>query len=247
MIHRRQFRPRASGPRLFAFQAVLVGALFLVGCGGTDDAAPDPPPGEEATVPAEGPPEVGLDPPLDPPTDPGVDRDPDVPAPDSTTGDTGVIREARPPDDTLTEAQDVRREEGVVVVTGTGARSFPVLRTEALGDVGLSGPMEAELIRLSGIRVRVSGSPGPTAVGPGIRVSHYELLEIEGRIPHLGILLRDEEGRWILHLEGDDTVPLAGLPGGQMQAGMKIWVVGAMGADGHLAVESYGIVAPAGG
>lgn len=215
--------------------ALGLGSALLAGCGGDVPPPPEQVPGERVLMPplVETPPPE-LDPTAAPPRD------------------SGALPPARPARDTATApppgAQEVRTEEGVIGVTGTDAWSLAVLRTDNRGSFGLTGDLEPELRRLAGIRVRVTGRSAPTAVGPGLAVTGYELLEVDGRTPHLGILDRDAEGGWVLRPEGDeDALALRGLPEGRLQPGMKIWVVGATGADGRLAVESYGIVAPAGG
>jgi hypothetical protein len=150
---------------------------------------------------------------------------------------------ARPDPEEAPPAGALRTAEGVVGVTGTDAWSLAILRTDTEGSIGLTGDLEEELRRLSGIRIRVEGRRAATPAGPGLEVTGYRLLEVEGRTPHLGILHRDEEDRWVLRPEEGDDLRLSGLPEDRVQEGAKIWVVGPI-SDGRLAVEGYGIVAP---
>lgn len=132
---------------------------------------------------------------------------------------------------------------GVVGISGTGAAPTAVLRREEGGALGLTGTTARELMALSGATIRVEGRRAATPVGPGLEVTGYELLEIEGSAPHMGILARDPAGNWILHTQDDRTLHLVGLPQASVEEGMKVWVIGEMEAEDRFLVNSYGVVA----
>lgn len=142
-------------------------------------------------------------------------------------------------------AAELRIENGIIVVTGTGAAPTATLRQESGGSLGLVGPPARELLRLSGARIRVEGRQANTAIGPGLTVERYEILEIGDRVPEVGILRTVDGATWEMEREGEDALVLEALPARGMQEGMKIWVVGQEVAPGRLLVESHGVIAPA--
>lgn len=131
-------------------------------------------------------------------------------------------------------------------VTGTVRRvgSTPFSRTVLEGDdtVTVTGPVEDEVARLSGARVRVYGEistgryPGPTLAGMA-----YEILSVDGERPRVGVLRADDEGLYLAR-EGRDPVRLRAVTSGlESRVGAKVWVV--TGDDG--VVRRYGILRPA--
>lgn len=225
---------RSEGGTLPLFGMILAFALVSAGCG-REDPAPLP---DADTVPAV--PDDRYDPadPDDPPApDPDPRTDPRPAEPDPDPADPPVEKE--PGDD---PADGPRTEEGIVGVTGTDAWSLAVLRTDAGRSIGLTGDLEPEIRRLGGIRVRIVGTPAATPVGPGIEVTEYRLLDVEGQTPHLGVLERDEDDGWVLRTREDEDVRITALPD-RIREGTLIWVVGRTEADGRVAVERYGVVA----
>jgi hypothetical protein len=220
-------------------------ALLAVGCG---EEAPPPAEGDPSAqaVPGETTP-TGEDPlPADdplseeadtiPPSPPGEEPPPPAAAPQA---------EAPPPELAGEEDAPLELESatGVLGITGTEATPTAVLRREEGGALGLTGTPARELMALSGATVRVEGRRAATPVGPGLEVTGYELLEIEGSAPHLGILERDPAGNWILRTQEGDAFRLVGLPQTGVQPGMKVWVTGQMDAEEQFLVNSYGVVA----
>ncbi len=223
--------------------ASLLLGMTLAGCG--NDAPP--PPGEvpvdpEAAVDQVEPPEQ---PEMDP--DPGIDPPAQIDTPDLELPEPPLeAPPAFPPRDLPMETTDpdeeLRSAEGVLGVSGTEPALTAVLHLDDGSSLGLTGAPARELMRLSGARAQVEGRRAGTPVGPGIEVSTYEILEIEGRTPYLGTLQRDGDGRWMLLRDDRDALPLSGLPEDRMQDGMKIWVIGDSDATGRFRVDSYGIV-----
>lgn len=131
-------------------------------------------------------------------------------------------------------------------VTGTVRQvgSTPFVRTVVEGSdtVTVTGPVESEVSRLSGARVRVYGEistgqfPGPT-----MEAVAYEILSVDGERPHVGVLRADGEGLY-LEREGREPVRLRAVASGlEDRVGAKVWVV--TGEDGT--VRRYGILRPA--
>lgn len=131
-------------------------------------------------------------------------------------------------------------------VTGTVRRvgSTPFSRTVVEGDdtVTVTGPLEDEVARLSGARVRVYGEistgqyPGPT-----LEAATYEILSVDGERPDVGVLRADSEGLY-LEREGRDPLRLRAVTSGlESRVGARVWVV--TGEDG--VVRRYGILRPA--
>lgn len=217
-------RRAAHRALILAVQALLL--VFFSGCGDGDEAetTPDTAPGEL----------VGDSPAVLPPQDSAV-------LTDTMVLDT-VVRET-PPEPPEVDPARLREEEGVVGVTGTGVTPSAVLRPDDGPTLGLTGELARELQRLSGARVWVQGRAAATPVGAGIEVSAYRILEIEGRVPRVGIL-RENDGTWILYPDDGGPLVLLGLPATGVADGMKIWVVGEAEAEGRFRVESYGVVIP---
>jgi hypothetical protein len=149
--------------------------------------------------------------------------------------------------------------EGEVALIG----SDPLDERIVLADLGggfcaLRSPsLEYELRNLTGLRVRVTGRlGGRSADGPELLVEKYSLAPVNGREPLIGVL-RSSGGEVVLVEAGSGASyelagPLADVLRGFV--GCKVWASGPIdpaeqeGADhGTLKVESYGVLAPAGG
>lgn len=146
---------------------------------------------------------------------PGCGRRGSTPAPDqATTSVSGRVRIAG-----STPLEQVLIEPG-----DTAAPSLEV-----------SGDYRQELRRLSGAKVRASG----TLAGPGqLRVSEYEILEIAGHVPLVGILAAEDGRAAVLPAGGARVEVRAAPPELLEQAGAKVWVI--LDANGE--VKGYGII-----
>jgi len=227
-------------PRALLAGGFLV-ALLAVGCGG------DAPPPAEGDPGAQAVPEETMSPAEE---SPAMTEEPDTAPPSTPTEETRPAEtrpraEAATPEPAGEEDAPVELESatGVLGITGTEATPTAVLRREEGGSLGLTGTPARELMALSGATVRVEGRRAATPVGPGLEVTGYELLEIEGSAPHLGILEQDPAGNWILRTQEGDALRLVGLPQTGLHQGMKVWVIGQMDAEEQFLVNSYGVVA----
>lgn len=148
----------------------------------------------------------------------------------------GANRSAEPGSEPSTGADTL---EGKVRQVG----STPFARTVVEGDsasAAVEGELAAELSRLVGARVRVTGEraegEGP---GPSLLVESYEILSVDGDEPLVGVLRHEAGVGYRLETEEGGTVPLRGVPTelGAAEGG-KVWVV--TGSDGG--VQRYGIL-----
>jgi hypothetical protein len=221
------------GSRLGRTLLLVGGVLVLAtaGCAPEEEPAPADPPVEEPV------PDADADTPRPPPVDPGA-----APPPDDPPTQPPPARELEEED----PRQGVRREEGLVGVTGTGVAPVAILRLAEGGSLGITGELAREIRRLSGARIVVEGRETATPVGPGLDVTTYEILEIEGRRPLVGVLRRVEEA-WTLLPEDEEAEPieLLGMPERGVEEGAKVWVTGLETEDGRFRVESHGVVIPA--
>jgi hypothetical protein len=207
-----------------AAPGLLLALLLATACSRAEapapGAAPDAgaPPAEAEAVPPTG-------------TAPGrvaVTADTILPvAPAGTPG-----RPAVPPG----AAAETSQHTGTLEASGTAAETVTLLRTED-GLWLVQGPLEADLLALAGARVAVTGEAGGEGQRPTLRVTGYEVLEINGERPWLGRVL--PEGRLAT---GADTLRLRGAVGAA--PGALIWITGER-EDGTLRVSAFGIIRPA--
>lgn len=131
--------------------------------------------------------------------------------------------------------------EGTLRVVGPQETAQIVLRG-ATASVGLTGPLADELRRLSGATVRVTGGPqnNLSPLPPrAVLVRDYQILEVDGRRPVVGILLSRDDRVW---LAGQDTVELVGVTADlARRLGAKLFVVGVREGS-QLRVKSFGVI-----
>lgn len=121
--------------------------------------------------------------------------------------------------------------------------SSPFTRTVVEGEtasVAVSGPLEPELARLVGARVRVVGEIGARE-GPGrsLLAERYELLSVDGETPRVGVLRHEAGAGYRLETGEGETLSLRSVPprlGGVV--GAKVWVV----LDEAGGVLRYGVI-----
>lgn len=146
----------------------------------------------------------------------------------------GSSRSAEP----LPEAQEAEMS-GKVFVTGSEPATTVTLVREGGASVSLVGELAPELRRLSGTTLRVRGAPRDDPPAGGLEVRSYEVLEVDGEVPSVGVLEEKEGSLWLV---GRETRELTSVPDGlRQQAGAKVWIVG-RDAEGRLAVQSYGVI-----
>lgn len=124
---------------------------------------------------------------------------------------------------------------GSVRVAGaTPMEQVLIERGEADAALQVSGAYREELIRLSGATVRASGAISDRS----LRVTDYEIVEIAGRKPIVGILDQAGEGMTLRTASGE-VVRLSSVPDElREQAGAKVWLI----LDAEASVKGYGIL-----
>lgn len=133
--------------------------------------------------------------------------------------------------------------EGRIIVTGGAPEPLTTLVMEDRSVV-LSGELVPELRRLDGATVRAYGRLEGEGPGDAIDVVDYEILEIDGQRPRVGVLVMGEQGV-ALETEIGERFPLVGAPAGlRDRMGARVWVVGTV-REGSLLLQSYGIIRPA--
>lgn len=143
------------------------------------------------------------------------------------------------PQDSIAEPKPVEQLSGKVFVTGSEpGTSVTLVRPQGRG-VTLVGDLQGELARLSGAEVRVHGLQGEKSPAGGFDVESYDVLEIDGEVPKVGILKMNEG---TILLTGQDTVGLSDPPDElRNKVGAKVWIVGHP-TGGKVVVQSYGII-----
>jgi len=129
--------------------------------------------------------------------------------------------------------------QGRVYLTGSSPNQVVSLQPDDDRSVLLAGDLEAELGRLSGALVRVEGSVEEQGAIRSFSVRAYEVLDIDGQKPLVGVL-QEDSGR--LRIATDPTLTLREAPQGlAAMVGAKIWIVGRVeGAAVH--VQSFGVI-----
>jgi hypothetical protein len=132
---------------------------------------------------------------------------------------------------------------GQVVVTGTAGAELTTLAIEGGRSVGVVGPLAPEVRSLAGARVRVTGVPGEGFPGEAVEVSAYEVLEVNGERPYVGVLA-GSAGALTLEQTSGERVALGAAPGGLAQnVGALLWLTGRL-ESGRLQVQSFGVIRP---
>lgn len=129
--------------------------------------------------------------------------------------------------------------EGVVRVIG----AYPFERTVVEGDDGesvqIAGAYDGEVARLSGARVRVTGSPGTGELpGPALDATSYEILSVDGDRPVVGVLASDDGGHLLRGSGGREHRLSAVSEGLAGLEGALVWVV----LDERNGVARYGLL-----
>ena len=190
----------------------VAGLLFAAACGGgkaTPDAAAD---STTAALPSAGAPAAH---------DTGIVTS-TAPAP---TGSTGPAAQPVP------TMSGVR---GKVVVSGTANTPITTLQVVAGPMVVLRGSLEPELRALAGATVMVSGSETMENNRRIINVTVYDVVDINGERPSVGVLLQPQQ-----LATATDTLDL--VPAVKAAPGSKVWITGDRSGK-QLKVRSYGVI-----
>lgn len=133
---------------------------------------------------------------------------------------------------------------GRVMNGGTDRFTITTLQPRDGRAVRLTGDLRDELRTLGGADVMVRGVMDSSGASGSLDVREYEVIEIDGRRPHVGVVLAHDGELWLA--AGDTLRLIPALDALRERAGAKIWVVGASdSAARELRVESYGVIAPA--
>jgi hypothetical protein len=107
--------------------------------------------------------------------------------------------------------------------------------------VRVQGPLAAEVSRLTGATVALSGEVRSEGAWRVIEPTSYDILAIDGQKPHVGTLL--VEGTEV-RLESDSSLRLDGAPEAlRRERGAKVYVIGPA-RDGAISVMSFGVIRP---
>lgn len=138
-------------------------------------------------------------------------------------------------------AQQKFRSEGTIVIA-KGKQHGPtcLLRTDEGNFYRVSGGKAKGLLSLPGARVLLEGKVYPSSPYKELVVSEYTILNIGGRRPIVGVLLREGQ-EFKLKTEGLNVLSLnfGGLEKGLPEVGTTIWVVGNI-QGGTVLVERFG-------
>ena len=123
--------------------------------------------------------------------------------------------------------------------------SEPFSQTIVSGNdtVAVAGEYTAEIGRLSGAEVRITGRITDSGQLPArtLEASSYEILSIDGEVPQVGILEREGEIFRLLRSDGE-SVDLPVLSDRlKANAGARVWLT----LDENSGVVRYGILRPA--
>lgn len=127
---------------------------------------------------------------------------------------------------------------------GTDRFTITTLQTSDGRAARLTGDLRDELRTLGGAEVTVRGVMDSSGASGSLDVREYEVLDIDGRRPHVGVVLARDGELWLAAADTLRLIPA--LDALRERTGAKIWVVGASdSAAKELRVESYGVIAPA--
>lgn len=153
----------------------------------------------------------------------------------------GVLAACAPANGPAGEAApaDTLAYTGVVVQSGTRIEPAVVLEREDGESVRLAGALAPEIARLAGGTVRVVGHASAEH-SRAFDVAEYELLEIAGGVPLVGVLETRSGELWLV---GAEHVQLLQPPAELRQMpGARVWIVGETDGDG-IRLQSYGVIA----
>jgi hypothetical protein len=163
-----------------------------------------------------------------------------VPVHAADTAMAGPPRPGDPPRQVDPPPPAVRTDgvRGRVVASGTGPVPMTTLNVDGSGSLIITGALEPELRRLAGATIVARGVvAGETR--RTIRVESYEVVEIDGERPVVGVVLSGDR------LDtGTETLSILGAPA-EMRPGARVWITGER-QPGQVRVGSWGVIAPAG-
>lgn len=123
---------------------------------------------------------------------------------------------------------------GRVGASGTDHEPMTTLQVEGRRALIITGPLESELRSLAGATVVVRGTESGAARRT-IQVESYEIVEINGERPFVGLVLPGDR-----LAAGADTLTLEGAPDA-LRAGDRVWITGERRGT-RLRVSSWGAI-----
>jgi hypothetical protein len=152
---------------------------------------------------------------------------------------------AEPPADSVATSP-VPAAEGVlgtVRIVGSAPMNVQlILQPENGRGIRVMGPLQAEIERLAGIRVRLEGviSPAPDPmVDRQIEATDYEIISVDGQPVVMGEIVAIHGSSGTLQTADGEEVQLTAIPA-EFRVGQKVWVQG----PGSIVVQSYGTIKP---
>ena len=157
--------------------------------------------------------------------------------------DSGAVAQPDQESPVMTDREsrsEAEHARGRIMITGSEPMVTVSLAIEGESAVNLTGQLLPELRRLSGATVEVYGTRTGTAPMARFDVVEYEVGEIDGLKPVVG-MLRESGGAYRI-TSGEDETTLAAVPREMSGlAGAKVWVTGVW-EGGMLRVQSYGVI-----
>lgn len=123
---------------------------------------------------------------------------------------------------------------GRINASGTDGEPITTLQVEGRMALIVTGPLEPELRSLAGAIVVARGAESGAARRT-INVDSYEIVEINGERPFVGVVLSGDR-----LAAGADTLTLVGVPEG-MRTGRRVWITGERTGT-RLRVSSWGAI-----
>ncbi len=126
--------------------------------------------------------------------------------------------------------------QGTVQVVGSEpVSSYPVLRAEDGTTYTLSGALDPELRRLSGVEIAVHGE----LQGSNLQATEYEIVSVDGQPVEMGVVERAPAGGLQLRQSDGTVVALSGAAS-NLRVGQKVWVQGP--TTSSVTVQTYGVI-----
>jgi hypothetical protein len=138
-------------------------------------------------------------------------------------------------------AADTVAMRGTVAVVGSAPMNTAVTLRGTNGQgARIDGPLAAEIGRLSGAEVEVTGSRQADPMhGQVIHASGYTVRSVDGRPVMVGVVEQAQDGQMQLRMEDGRVVRLAGGTG-SLRAGQKVWIQGPQ----SMQVQTFGVIRP---
>lgn len=130
---------------------------------------------------------------------------------------------------------------GVVRLVGNEPFSYAMVSGD--DTVAVTGEYSAEIERLSGAEVRLTGriTEGGELPARALEASSYEILSVDGEVPQVGVLSQREDVYTLIRSDGESVDLIALSERLRASLGARVWVT----LDENGGVARYGILRPA--